>query len=57
MIFSNPEVMRYWSTPPLADRASAARSRTRSFMGWSDASGLDRHEVEYGAVPLLLPWR
>ena len=22
-IFSNPEVMRYWSTPPLADRAGA----------------------------------
>lgn len=24
-IFSDPEVMRYWSTPPLADRAAARR--------------------------------
>jgi RimJ/RimL family protein N-acetyltransferase len=24
-VYSNPEVMRYWSTPPLVDRASAAK--------------------------------
>jgi ribosomal-protein-alanine N-acetyltransferase len=24
-IFSHPEVMRYWSTPPLADRAAASK--------------------------------
>ncbi len=24
-VYSNPEVMRYWSTPPLADRAAASK--------------------------------
>ena len=33
-IYSNPEVMRYWSTPPLADRESAAQLITKIEADW-----------------------
>ena len=33
-IYSNPEVMRYWSTPPLADRDAAANLITKIHEDW-----------------------
>lgn len=33
-IYSNPEVMRYWSTPPLADREVAANLIKEIHEGW-----------------------
>ena len=33
-IYSNPEVMRYWSTPPLADREAAANLITKIQEDW-----------------------
>ena len=33
-IYSNPEVMRYWSTPPLADREAAAKLIREIHEGW-----------------------
>lgn len=38
-IYSNPEVMRYWSTPPLADKAAASKLINEIHQG------LDRHEL------------
>jgi [ribosomal protein S5]-alanine N-acetyltransferase len=48
-IFSNPEVMRYWSTPPLADRNAAVKLlqgihddfRRQSFLKWGIARRAD----------------
>jgi RimJ/RimL family protein N-acetyltransferase len=48
-IFSNPDVMRYWSTPPLGDRNAASQLlkeihegfRSRSLLKWGVALRLD----------------
>jgi [ribosomal protein S5]-alanine N-acetyltransferase len=37
-IYSNPEVMRYWSTPPLADREVAANLIKEIHEGWKRRS-------------------
>lgn len=33
-VYSNPEVMRYWSTPPLVDRAAAAELIEKIHADW-----------------------
>jgi RimJ/RimL family protein N-acetyltransferase len=58
-IYSNPEVMRYWSTPPLADRANAARQireiedkwQSRSILKWGIARRSDDQLI--GSVTLF----
>lgn len=38
-VYSNPEVMRYWSTPPLADKAAAGKQISQI------QAGFKRHEL------------
>jgi len=60
-IYSNPEVMRYWSTPPLADRAAATKliseihdkSRRRELLKWGIALRTD--DTLIGSVTLFHP--
>ena len=58
-VYSNPEVMRYWSTPPLADRAAAARLiaeiheswQRRAILKWGIASLTDDRLI--GSITLF----
>jgi [ribosomal protein S5]-alanine N-acetyltransferase len=58
-IYSNPEVMRYWSTPPLADREAAANLikkiqedwRRRLILKWGIARRTDDQLI--GSVTLF----
>jgi RimJ/RimL family protein N-acetyltransferase len=58
-IYSNPEVMRYWSTPPLADREAAVRLyegiqdslRRRLILKWGIA--LRRDDTLLGTLTLF----
>ncbi len=60
-IYSNPEVMRYWSAPPLPDRAAAARQITeinetfqrREMLKWGIA--LTSNNKLIGSVTLFHP--
>jgi RimJ/RimL family protein N-acetyltransferase len=46
-IFSNPEVMRYWSTPPLPDRSAALQHMRGAHDGF-----LDRRTLNWGIARL-----
>jgi [ribosomal protein S5]-alanine N-acetyltransferase len=58
-IYSDPEVMRYWSTPPLADRESAARLideiheswKRRAILKWGMARRTD--DLVIGSITLF----
>ncbi|MDX6528528.1 MAG: [ribosomal protein S5]-alanine N-acetyltransferase [Blastocatellia bacterium] len=58
-IYSNPEVMRYWSTPPLADRQAAAELiqkiqadwKRRAILKWGIARRTD--DLLIGSVTLF----
>src|SRR5688572_16521432 len=60
-VYSNPEVMRYWSTPPLVDRAAASKDVTeihdmfkrREMMKWGIALRPD--DTLVGTVTLFHP--
>jgi len=60
-IFSNPEVMRYWSTPPLPDRDAAAEQvadiqnlfQRREMLKWGIALRADNRLI--GSVTLFHP--
>lgn len=60
-IYSNPEVMRYWSTPPLADRAAASKLvneihegfKRRELLKWGIALRTD--DTLIGSVTLFHP--
>ncbi len=60
-IYSNPEVMRYWSAPPLPDRAAAARQiaeinkafQRREMLKWGIA--LTSNNKLIGSVTLFHP--
>ena len=60
-IYSDPEVMRYWSTPPLADRNAASKLvseihesfKRREFMKWGIARRTD--DTLIGSVTLFHP--
>jgi ribosomal-protein-alanine N-acetyltransferase len=60
-IYSNPEVMRYWSTPPLANRAAASRLvseihdgfERRELLKWGIALRTD--DTLIGSVTLFHP--
>lgn len=60
-IYSNPEVMRYWSTPPLADRAAASKLvseihegfKRRELFKWGIALRTDNTLI--GSVTLFHP--
>ena len=50
-IYSDPEVMRYWSTPPLADRNAASKLvseihesfKRRELLQWGHCAAQGRH--------------
>ena len=58
-IYSNPEVMRYWSTPPLADREAAVNLikkihedwKRRMILKWGIALGTDDQLI--GSITLF----
>ena len=60
-IYSNPEVMRYWSTPPLADRDAASKLvneihegfRRRELLKWGIALRSDNSLI--GSITLFKP--
>lgn len=60
-IYSNPEVMRYWSTPPLPDKEAASKQiaeiqdgfRRRQFLKWGIALRTDDKLI--GSVTLFHP--
>jgi len=60
-IYSNPEVMRYWSTPPLPDKAAASKQiveiqdgfRRRQFLKWGITLRADDKLI--GSVTLFHP--
>jgi ribosomal-protein-alanine N-acetyltransferase len=60
-IYSDPEVMRYWSTPPLADRNAASKLvseihesfKRREFLKWGIA--LRNDDTLIGSVTLFHP--
>jgi RimJ/RimL family protein N-acetyltransferase len=60
-IYSDPEVMRYWSTPPLADRAAASKLvseihdgfKRRELLKWGIALRSD--DTLIGSVTLFRP--
>ena len=60
-IYSNPEVMRYWSTPPLTDRAAASKLvneihegfKRRELLKWGIALRTD--DTLIGSVTLFHP--
>jgi RimJ/RimL family protein N-acetyltransferase len=47
-VYSNPEVMRYWSTPPLADRAAASKLIDEIH------EGFERHELLKWGIALRI---